>query len=131
MRKVNLVNPKTILSFEEAFSMDLAEQVGLLAPKCKLVKFILNNQYMGVYYYWEQVDESLLRRNMRMPGSIYSDNGAVIWKKSKAWKKVASRTAEQKLFRGDIEQFIEAINNPSLQDYYYYVKKHLNIEKYS
>jgi len=130
VRKINIVNPKTILSFEEAFSMQLAEKIGLLAPRCFPIKLILNNQYMGLYYFWDQVDESLLRRNNKMPGSIYSDNGPLIWKNEKHWKKVASRNADTQGDRRDIQLLINAINKYNLPTFRQFAQQHIDLDNY-
>ncbi len=131
LRKVNIVNPKTILSFDEAFSMQLANEIGLMAPNCSMVKFVLNNEYKGLYYFWEQVDESLLRRNKRMPGSIYSDIDGGIWKREESWKKVASRNAEEKMFRGDIALLITALNKYDLYQYKEFADQYFNKDQYA
>ncbi|MDM8554075.1 CotH kinase family protein [Desulfococcaceae bacterium HSG7] len=135
LRRINIVNPKSVLSFEESLSMDLAKKIGLMAPKCFSVKFVLNNQYMGLYYFWEQVGESLIRRYKRMPGNIYSDNSDKyplgLWEDEKNWKKVGSRNAEEKNNRGDIQLLLKAINEFNLPDFYQFVKQHIDIENFA
>ena len=131
LRKFNIVNPKTILSFEEALSMQIANQNGLMAPICFPIRFVLNNRDMGVYYFWEQVDESLVRRYKKMPGSVYDgDGGEKLWKEQSRWEKVASRNAEMKSDRSDIESLISAIENSSLKDFYNYALKHIDVDNY-
>lgn len=115
----NLINPPHWYSFRDVIAYDLAKQLNLIAPDYEPVRVILNGQYMGVYIYLSQVDESLLRKHRIMPGSIYSGDDAPnnsegiadLWFHEKYWQKKAARNLEQKANREDIQLFIKAIND--------------------
>ena len=116
--------------FTEPISQDLAKQVGILAPNVKVVKMFINGEYTGLYLYLEQIDESFLRKNRLMPGSIYSgdysynkpiltneDGIPKLWYDSSLWEKKAARNAEQKNNTEDIELLIKAINTYTQQEF--------------
>jgi len=139
-RKINVKNPRTVITFNECVAQDLARDIGLIAPRVYPVRLIVNNIYTGVHLFWDVIDESAIRRFGKMPGSVYSGDGApgdpntgvsLLWKDQKWWTKSASRSAEQKGFRGDIEALIEAVNNPDLKDFYDFVNKHVDKETYA
>lgn len=95
--------------YTEPISQYLASKVGILAPKVKPIKMFINGEYAGLYLYLEQIDESFLRKNKLMPGSLYSgdyqydkpvpvdkEGIPLLWRESKLWKKSGARNAEQK-----------------------------------
>ncbi len=134
--RINLINPKTILSFNEITSMHLAKQAGLLAPRCLPVKFVQNRQYMGFYDYLEQVDEYFIRRHKKIPGRIYDgDHGGfdkvtgapTLWNDQRYWTQVYTDFADD---RDDITELIDVLNDPCLNRFYDFSKNHLDIETY-
>lgn len=136
-RQFNLVNPSTIYTLTDWVSYDMAKSTGLLTPEYFPVRLLINNNTNGLHYFLSRIDESLLRKNHRMPGSIYSGDtlyipnpfGAdsdgiseatfqdkegvpLMWKDTRLWDKEASRNAESKKDRSDLERFLEIINTP-------------------
>jgi len=139
-RKINIKNPRTLLTFNEALSQDLAKEMGLIAPQVFPVRFIQNNLYMGVYLFWEKIDESTIRSFKRMPGSVYDGDGAPpdpvtgisqLWADEKWWAKSASRNANQKNFRGDIDTLIEGVNTNDLNEFYQFVNTFIDKDRYT
>ena len=122
----NLVNPPNITTLSDVAIYESAQKLGLISPSYYPVRVFLNGEFMGVYMYLSQVDESLLRKNRRMPGSIYYGDGDVkgdkgstnmdrndvskLWYDDKYWVKKGARNAEQKYNREDIEYFLNEIN---------------------
>lgn len=49
----------------------LAKDFGLLAPEQQLVPVYVNDRFYGLHRFVEPVDESFLRRNLRMPGNVF------------------------------------------------------------
>jgi len=136
--KFNLLNPpehKTL--FVDSINYGFSKKMGILSPDYYPCRVFLNSKYMGVYSYLDQVDESLLRKNKRMPGSIYAGDGApldnknvsTLWKDEKYWKKVSSRNHEEKENRSDIIYFVNSINNTNDVDYYKFVNDFID-DKY-
>jgi len=49
----------------------LAPEFGLLAPEQQVVPVFLNDRFYGLHRFVEPIDESFLRRNLRMPGNVF------------------------------------------------------------
>ena len=54
----------------------LAQDFDLLAPETHVLPVFVNEHYYGIFRFVEDVDESFLRRNMRMPGNVYRADAA-------------------------------------------------------
>lgn len=76
VRVVNLLNDVTPFGLEEELIRDLAREAGLLAPEHHPVRVRFDNADLGVMRFDAQPDEGLLRRQDRMPGSMYSGSWA-------------------------------------------------------
>ena len=137
----NLINPPHDFSIIDCVAYDISKELGLLSPKYEPVRLFINNKFKGLYIFLSQVDESLLRANRRMPGSIYYgdrtpkdivslDIPARLFFESQLWDKKSSRNAEQKYYRGDIDYFIKQINSTNPQKFYEFAKRSLNLSKY-
>jgi hypothetical protein len=50
---------------------EIARDFDLLAPEQAIVPVFLNERFHGLYRFVEPVDESFLRRNLRMPGNVF------------------------------------------------------------
>ncbi|MCF8055230.1 MAG: CotH kinase family protein [Desulfocapsa sp.] len=139
-RKINIKNPRTVVTFNEPLAQDLARDIGLIAPRVFPVKFVQNNIYMGVYLLWDKIDESVIRSFNRMPGSVYEGDAApvdlatgvsLLWTDEKYWEKTASRNKEQKQNREDIHTLIAGINTPDLKDFYTFVNTYVDKDSYA
>jgi hypothetical protein len=134
-RQFNLVNPSTIHTVTDWVSYEMSRSLGLLTPDYFPARVNVNEVTNGLHFFLSRVDESFLRKNHRMPGSIYSgdtiyspnpfgaDKGGVreatfrdetgmpfMWSDERLWEKDASRNAESRSDRRDIQKFIEVIN---------------------
>ncbi len=136
-RQFNLVNPSTIHTITDWVSYDMARSIGLLTPEYFPARVFINNKYNGLHYFLSKIDESFLRKNNRMPGSIYSgdtvlivnpylnayrktntlfdnaDGTPAMWNDHRLWQKDASMNAESSDNREDIQMFIRIINDVS------------------
>ena len=130
----------------EPITQKIASSVGALAPVVKTVRMFINGEYSGLYLYSDQVDESFLRKNHLMPGSIYNgdysprepwsnyvgkDGIAKLWFDSQIWEKKSARNAEQKKNREDINLLIKAINQYSDLDFYNFANTYLSEAYYT
>ena len=146
MRVMNFSKLYSLDMFIEPITQKVAASVGVLAPDVKTVKMFINGEYAGLYLYLEQIDESFLRKNKLMPGSIYSgdyslkkefssyigsDGIAKLWYDSNIWDKKASRNAQQKNNREDIELFIRAINKYNDIEFFDFANRYLGKEYYT
>lgn len=138
-REFNLVNPPHKFFPIDYVSYDISREAGLLAPDSEPVRVFVNNEYMGLYSYLSQVDESTLRKNRRMPGSVYYGEQArysdeqgvnVLWKHAPAWRKRAARNLEESEDRTDIEALIAAVNDPDPLVFYDFFNRHANKHKF-
>ena len=139
-KKINLINPPGLINYRDEINYKLSKKLGLISPTCKPCRVFINGKYMGVYLYMNQVDESLLRKYKRMPGSIYFGDLHIddlskatvtnVWSKESFWEKKASRNAEQKLNREDIKLFIDKINNTDKKGFEKFVETYLNKQKF-
>ena len=137
-RTFNLINPPHDYFLIDFINYDISREAGLLAPESKPVNVIINNEYMGVYSYTSQIDESTLRKNKRMPGSIYYGEGGnprndgvnSLWYEQISWEKKASRNAESKNNREDIKTFIKGVNSDSPIDFYHFFNQYADKKKF-
>lgn len=139
-RRINIKIPRWLWLLNEPVSSDLARECGLVAPRVFPLKLVLNNVYMGLYFFQDPIDESVLRRYNLMPGSVYSGDFAAkdpitgvstLWKDSRRWEKDASRSSEQKDYRKDIQSLIFAVNNMDLKTFYKYCEDHIDNKNYA
>jgi len=134
-RQFNLVNPSTMATVTDWVSYDMARSIGLLTPEYFPARVFINNETNGLHFFLSKIDESFLRKNNRMPGSIYSGDTIYmpdpfgierglsekvyvnrgrpeLWFDSRLWKKDASRNIESTGNREDIELFIKSVHDP-------------------
>jgi hypothetical protein len=139
-RVFNLLNESSPFGLEQQIILGIAREEGLLAPEYYPVWLRLNNSDLGVYRYEAQPDEGLLRRNRRMPGSLYSGDsdavdrtrgvGALFFDRA-GWTKVAWKTdAEKENFR-EIDRLLSAITRDSHREFAAYARDTLALDKYA
>lgn len=139
-RAFNIKNAPGPLVIDETVTSEIARDLGLLTPDVRPVKLLINGMYAGSYLWWDIVDESLLRRAHRMPGSIYSGDGAPIdsgtgvsrlWREQKHWQKTDSRNAAEQLDRSEITMLIEAVNDSDPLAFHAFTERHLDFQKFA
>ncbi len=133
-RRFDLVNHSSIFTILDWVSYDMARLIGLLTPEYFPARVFINNETNGLHFFLSRIDESLLRKNNRMPGSIYEgdtqfiaspfdsdfglekifllatdNNLAALWTDERLWKKIASRNVESSDDREDIKEFFSTI----------------------
>ncbi|GAB4140576.1 MAG: hypothetical protein Fur0037_07130 [Planctomycetota bacterium] len=137
-REINLKNPPSLLAIDETLITRLSDELGVLSPEVEPIKFLLNGTYGGLYLRWDIADESLLRRERRMPGSIYQGENAPpdehgvssLFRDAKFWEKIGARNAEQAENRKDIEALIDAINGPP-ERFHEFAERHLAMDRFA
>ena len=135
----NLKNPPTVAAMEDIIANELAAEIGLISPDVRPVKMFVNGIYSGLYLWWDIADESLLRRYRRMPGSIYSGDGAPPGKDGVAqlfsinerWEKRGARNSEQSADRSDIDSLLAAVTGTDALGFYAYANEYIDIEAYA
>ncbi len=132
-RRFNLVNPTSRFTILDWVSYNMARSIGLLTPDYFPARLFINNKYNGLHFFLSAVDESLLRKNTRMPGSIYEGDtrsiadpfgpssglgeaafyfkdSVMLWFDERLWKKTASRNAESLNDREDIKKLFNIMH---------------------
>jgi hypothetical protein len=131
----NFINTPEVVPFEEDVILDVAREQGLLAPDYFPFRLLLNQAYLGVYFFEAQPDEGLLRGARRVPGSIYSGNEAPIdpqtgvsslWRSAKHWNKVDAPGPEDST---ELEALIGAVNQASPQAFAEFASRYLDLEQ--
>ena len=153
-RQFNLVNPSTIHTVTDWISYNMSRSIGLLTPEYFPARVFINNETNGLHYFLSRIDESFLRKNKRMPGSIYEGDTIYVpnpfgadktgyetsfldedglprmWKDERLWDKGAARNAESKNDRRDIARFIEIVNLRSPLEFMDSFEAYFDKEKY-
>jgi hypothetical protein len=139
-RAFHLINDVTPFGLEEQIILDLARGHGLLTPEYRPVWVRLNNSDMGVYRFEAQPDEGLLRRNGRMPGSMYSGSteavdstrgvGALFYDRA-GWRKVASVNEQSENSMVELERLLSNVRDASSLAFGEYAERELDVEKFA
>lgn len=133
VRVFNLLNGVTPFGFEESIILDLARDGGLLSPAFHAVRVRVNNADLGVYRFEAQPDEGLLRRQARMPGSLYSGDFA---KKSAkephgGWSKFGAASAAQREDYAEIDTLLAKVRGASHADFATYAADHVDLDRFA
>lgn len=126
MRKFNLIAPKSELMYANHFGYEMARALDLMAPKSAMVMLNLNGHDQGLYLLAQQIDESLLREQRRLPGDIYSGDeyygldtwhavGTTMFETPGVWEKVAINNQYQEDNRYPLEQLLLAIKQQDIE----------------
>jgi hypothetical protein len=136
----NFVNTPDPMPFNEQMVLDTAREAGLLTPSYHPFRLLINNAYMGVYFFEGQPDEGLLRHERRMPGSIYSGAGAPINPKTKVsslfesaanWKKVGAIGDKAKLDMRELDALLSVVRNGNHREFAAFANAAIDLEKFA
>jgi hypothetical protein len=136
----NFVNTPDPMPFNEQMVLDVARDAGLLTPAYYPFRMQLNNAFLGVYFFEAQADEGLLRRNHRMPGSIYSGAGAPIdettqvsslWQSAKHWKKVGAAGDKTAHDVRELDALLNVVQTGTAREFSEFADVALDIEKFA
>ncbi len=139
-RVFNLLNDPTPFGMEDQIILDLARELGLLAPEYYPARVRLNNSDMGVYRFAAQPTEGLLRRGRRVPGSMYSgDTEAVdpalkvgaLFSSRGGWQQVAAQSPGTPEDWSALERLLGAIQGASFLDFAAYAQQEIALDRYA
>jgi len=136
-RVFNLLNSPSPMVVDERIILDLSHSKGVLTPVSRFARVRINASDLGVFHYETQPDESLLRVNRRMPGSIYSGDlppsakTEELWDDIARWKKVAWRIDEEKEDFGDLKRFLHKIKNATVSEFTRFAREELDLEAFA
>lgn len=121
VKKINFIIPKGHELLNNHLGYKLAKQLSLIAPDSKLVTMSVNNKFDGPKLMVEQIDESFLRKNGRMPNDIYKGDNmgsqrvigatADIFKVPSVWNKAAYNNHYDKENRYPLEKLLGDVND--------------------
>ena len=104
----------------------LAKNMGVLAPKNRIIELLLNDEISGLYLEQEILNESFLRRNKIMPvnfykGEIYNQDTKLgltdnLYANSGLWSKEAYLNFNEKDNKKDLQIFLQAFLQAKLSD---------------
>lgn len=134
-RVFNLINDPTPMVIGEHIILELAAELGVLTPTSSFARLRVNDTDLGVFHYETQPDESLLRTNRRIPGSVYSgdlpDSAQTkeLWAGTERWKKVSARSdSEEDVTNMDeLARFLGKVASASHREFDAFAKEELNL----
>ncbi|MBM4372006.1 MAG: CotH kinase family protein, partial [Deltaproteobacteria bacterium] len=138
----NFLNTPDPVPFDELIVMDLAREEGLLTPDYYPFRLLVNNANLGVHFFSVQPDEGLLRNARRIPGSLYSGNGAspdpatgisTLWRDASAWKKVTARLDVPGAMkdRTELERLLVALRDLPDVEFASFARDHLALDRFA
>jgi hypothetical protein len=136
-RVFNLIKDPSPFIVGEQIILNIARDEGILTPHSSFARVGINKADLGVYRFEAQPDESLLRQNQRMPGSIYSGNlppsarTEELWNDIRRWKKVAWRNEEEKESRDDLKRLLQYIQNSSVREFVGFARREIDLELFA
>lgn len=121
VRKLNYIIPKGNALLNNHMSYELAHLLGLLSPRTSLTNISINNVYNGIKLKAEQIDESFLRKNRRMPNDVYKGDNmgqksykgvkVSIFNNPSIWEKASYNNHYDKLSVEPLKVMVDDINN--------------------
>jgi muconolactone delta-isomerase len=136
----NFVNTPDPMPFNEQMVLDTARDIGLLTPAYYPFRLLLNNAFLGIYFFEAQADEGLLRRERRMPGSIYSGAGAPIdpktkvsslWAAASNWKKVGAIGDKAMTDFRELEALLKVVNSGTAREFADFAQVAIDVDKFA
>ncbi len=138
----NFINTPDPLPFDELIVMDLAREHGLLTPVYYPFRLLLNNTLMGIHFFSVQPDEGLLRNCRRIPGSLFSGNGApvdeetgvsTLWLDAGHWKKVAARLGIKGAIkdRSELERLLDMVSGATDVEFALFARDHIDLDHFA
>ena len=109
------------LVVKKYISAKIAEDMGVLISKPKLIELYVNGQSDGIFVENEKINENFLRRNLIMPVNLYKGENQTLEKfigldknlfnNPGMWKKLAIFNQEKKKDNSDLTNFLSALQS--------------------
>ena len=120
-RTFNLIAPQAPDLITNHLAYWIGGRAGVLGPKSRLVEFILNGEYQGIFTEVEHLDESFLRKRNIMPVNIYKGEqynseriiyvNNYLFDNPYLWKKLSLFNSWPKSDRSDLSSFLQLLRN--------------------
>ncbi len=141
MRHFNLVVPKGVEVLNNYLSAWLARELGLLAPRVEVVRVAVRGEDHGLFVMTDQIDESLLRTQRRMPGGIFAGEVFMLdswtgvpmdlFARAGLWKQVEKPDAEPEVRRAPLEALSDLLRRPMNSEVATMLSDRLDIEAFA
>ena len=115
------------VNFEKFFSGSIANRMGILSPKFKLVELFINDKSDGIFIETEKLNEGFLRRNNLMPVNLYKGEQILtegiigtesdLFNNYHIWKKLAYFNQLDKKDKSDLRDFLSLLRNAELNNF--------------
>ena len=130
-RKTQLLGRKRYFEYfplvvEKYISAKIAEDMGVLISKPKLIELYVNGQSDGIFIENEKINENFLRRNLIMPVNLYKGENHNIEKfigldenlfnNPGIWKKLAIFNQEEEKNNSDLANFLSTMQTSELSE---------------
>ncbi|ERL99464.1 CotH protein [Rhodobacteraceae bacterium HIMB11] len=144
-RTFNLINaPRGLYLATDQLFESMSTSLGLITPHVRPVSLIVNGEFMGVLVYLDQPNEGMLRKSNIMPGDLYKgdnifgtstgavdkDGASELWGTPSQWRKMASRNAEKKTNRDNIDHLISQIQKLEGKKFYQFFEQNFNVDAF-
>ena len=114
-------------NFEREYSpLNIANRMGVLAPKVQLVELFINDESSGIYIKSEVLNESFLRRNNIMPVNLYKGEQTYreinlglfydLFNNTSLWTKKAYFNNQETEDKSDLQNFLLLIREAETDD---------------
>ncbi len=136
-RVFNLLSSPDPMMVGEQIILDLSREGGVLTPQYSFARVKMNGADLGVFHYEAQPDESVLRLNRRMPGSMYSGNlppsakTEELWSDTRRWKKVAWRNKQEEKNRSGLKRLLRHIRSASVRDFVEFARREIDLRAFA
>lgn len=122
MRTFNLIVPEERGQLNNYFAYQLADAMGLIAPRTEVVELSVNGKPRGWHVLVEQLDEITLRSHNRMPGDLFAGEliakdryigvSENVFEHPGLWKKIAVNNHYPEDARASIQRLIDLVRSP-------------------
>lgn len=123
--KFNLINPKYKSHMQTLLGYYISDKLGLITPRSYHVVVFLNNDYQGVYYYSDQIDELFINMTGRVPGDIYfGDTNQSLFEEAERWDIMSAYDGNTGRARQNIRHLVSAVKAQDI-DFYSFFNSYL------
>ncbi|PCJ78495.1 MAG: hypothetical protein COA57_16105 [Flavobacteriales bacterium] len=120
----------------EKLMLDFLNENDLPAPRCTYAKVSFNGDFVGLYKIVEEVDKRFLSKYFgNNDGNLYKGdpNGTLRWEGDAQWNyydNIDLKTNEKANDWDDLIEFINDVNNSSVDKFYYNMEKQFNTSSF-
>ncbi len=136
-RVFSLINDPAPMVVGESLILQLARKKDVLTPKSAFARVLINGSDLGVFRYETHPDESLLRNNRMVPGSIYSGNlpGSAkteeLWSGTSRWAKPAWRVDAEKDISAELDRLLKNVKTMTVKEFADFARREMDLKAFA